>query len=690
MNRTLIIRTPNGDFDLYEGEQIVQTSSIFNLKDITSRSGDYTNEFSMPLTNNNRSLIEFADFVPSINTLPYKKLTVEIIIDELTFKTGFIEITGINESINAKFYSGNSVFYDLVKSIYVNDLDWSQYDHIWNLSNAVASSVNLYGYVYPIINYNGQVLAGDVLDVRYVLPSTYLRTVLDLMYERFGYTAIYNFDTSDLDCATLPFANKNPIVSDQVILDNSVDGSNDADFGVSTRVSLSYDQLKSDYVYSFDTPSTQISQRIRVNIFAAGTGSNWNSIGSEYNTVIGGIYNYTLFLDMINTDPGIPDPWRPYTFSDVDPADISSTSYPDLYIGYHNTEIRFIRNIAGTETVIDQVNIGSASTITGSIQLNQGDTLYVLVVSYGNVIYKTIGGVSGSFFFNASPTIKQDCTLLIEMQPELIFGGQITYSLMLPKIKCSDFLRDQCIRFGFLLDINEDSKTINLRRFDDVTKNIPINKNWTLKRDKSKKPDIKFKYDTYAQLNYFKHKEDKSVINTPNGSEYNLVIQNKNLESKKDFYISPFGVTENNLFFGEITSYINLYDTSENRFNKNVQPRILFTEQAAHQFKFTDGTTTSSYINAIRCWFIDQDIPQLCMGFGISLIDKNSKTIVNTLQNLRIVTDDYNLNIIDVKGIDYFIPIYDDEYQSYFFISLIKDFNYTSHQLTEVELIKLN
>jgi len=76
----LIIRTPNGDFDLFGNEDIVQTSGIFNLADITIRTGEYTNVINFPLTNNNRRIIEYADFMPSINTLPYKKVETQIIV----------------------------------------------------------------------------------------------------------------------------------------------------------------------------------------------------------------------------------------------------------------------------------------------------------------------------------------------------------------------------------------------------------------------------------------------------------------------------------------------------------------------------------------------------------------------------------------------------------------------------------
>lgn len=141
----LILRTANGDFDLFGNEDIVQTLGIFTFEDITARSGEYTPIFDLPLTNNNRKLIEYSDFIPSINTAPYKKIAVTLIVGGLDFKTGFIVIDSISDVIKTRFFSGNSNFYDLLKSIYLTDLDWSDLDHTWNYTNAVSSSANTNG-----------------------------------------------------------------------------------------------------------------------------------------------------------------------------------------------------------------------------------------------------------------------------------------------------------------------------------------------------------------------------------------------------------------------------------------------------------------------------------------------------------------------------------------------------------------
>ena len=212
MAEGLVIRTPNGDFDLFGNEDIVQTSGIFNLSDITIRTGEYTNLISFPITNNNLQILEYADFMTSLNTLPYKKVSAQIIVDGLVIKNGFIAIPEIKDTIQGRFYSGNTVFYDLIKNLNLGDLDWSAYDHIWNYTNATASSVNTSGYVYPVMDYGGQNLSGDIVDVRKILPATFCRTILDLIISQTGYTAVEDFYGNDFSFkkTLLPFSRKNP------------------------------------------------------------------------------------------------------------------------------------------------------------------------------------------------------------------------------------------------------------------------------------------------------------------------------------------------------------------------------------------------------------------------------------------------------------------------------------------------
>jgi len=54
------------------------------------------------------------------------------------------------------------------------------------------------------------------------------------------------------------------------------------------------------------------------------------------------------------------------------------------------------------------------------------------------------------------------------------------------------------------------------------------------------------------------------------------------------------------------------------------------------------------------------------------------------------LTIDIRLDILDILNLNYLYPIYLNDYNAYFFISSLNQFDYTSNDSTEVELIKLN
>lgn len=697
----LILRTANGDFDLFGSESIVQTLGIFSFNDITAFNGEYTNVFNLPLTNNNRRLIEYADFIPSINTAPYKKIAVTLIVGGLDFKPGFIVIDSISDVIKTRVFSGNANFYDLIKSVYLTDLDWSDLNHTWNYTNAVASAANTGGYIYPVMDFGGQNLASDTVDVRKILPSTFNKTILQKIFEYTGYNYVDDFDRTDLNKSLLPYVNKNPTYPASYITLNSFEGSNIVDYGYNELLYIDYDTLNASNVYIDISPTLPFTFTVFPNYFiydnkrisytqaATGTGTYWSQLNNEYTSNANGVYAYDVVIDFktINTH---------YSFESVITSDFGGGSPGQPALINNRVIVILWVNRSGVLSQLENNQVTTGVSWSGKVVLNAGDKLFITYKQVGTINFKCVTtgssypgkGVFGLRFF---PEVDYTTNIFdLVLDPNLTFGNPITYSTMLPKMKCNDFLKDICIRFGLLLDVNEDSKTVTISQIKKLTDNIPNAKDWSSKLDESELPDIEFMYSNYAQNNLFTHTEDKTVVNKQIGGDYNLIIDNSNLEANKTFYTSPFSECENIDFNGVVTSVIPTYNNSTTFFDKDVKPKILFSEPVFGMFKFTDGTSTSGYITTKRVYFIDLDVPDLSMGFQTSLMPKNSQTLISTLQNIRIVKANFNLNINDIKSIDWLTPVYIDQFQSYFFITSINQFNYTNPDLTEVELIKLN
>lgn len=698
----LILRTANGDFDLFGNESIVQTLGIFSFEDITSRSGEYTNVFNLPLTNNNRKLIEYADFIPSINTSPYKKIKLILIVGGIEFKNGFLVIDLISDVIKARFFSGNTTFYELLKSIYLNDLDWSDLNHTWNYANAIASSANNSGYIYPVMDYGGQTLSSDIVDIRKILPATFVKTILGKIFEYTDYEVIDDFDRTDLNKSVLPYSKKNPTVSTEIQLLNKVDVGLSNNY-ISLVTSLLCIVDKNFRYFNTNTLDGTTFGTLNPSLFpiyynttnTVNSSTRFDRLINRFSPLYTGIYDFDFLVELNDYDC-IHAAYYPNVASYLANTEITLSVIKN-YGTSNETEVGFIELSTGLET---GTPIGSYSqmgalaqtilnnNVTGSAYLQVGDTLDFRIEYF---LSSTLNiAVDNAVTVSFDPVILDTSYIKVNLKPELVFGGVITYASMLPKIKASDFLKDISIRFGLILSINEDTKTVTVSKIDKLTDNIPNSLNWSNKLDESDLPELSFKFDNYAQNNLFQHKVDNSVLKLNPDADYNLTIDNANLELSKDFYTSPFSQSENIDFDGTLTTYINLYDVNTNKFDNDVNYRICFSEAVTGLFKFTDGTSTSGYINTKRVYFIDYTLPTLSMGFGIGLIPKNSQTLVSTLQNIRIVKANFNLNINDIKSIDWLTPVYIEQFQSYFFVTSISQFNYTNPDLTEVELIKLN
>jgi hypothetical protein len=704
----LSIETNSGVFDLYDSEKIVQTISVFNFSDLTLRAGEFTNTFKLPTTSNNLQLIKYANSVLTVNTGVYEKIECSIVVDSVVIRNGFLSVDSVGENILANFYSGNTVFYDLIKNKNLPDFEWSDFNHAWNYTNAVAKSNASSGYVYPLINYGYQNLASDIIDVRQILPSTYAKEILNRIVTQLRYTANYNFDTSDFDTVILPYAKKNPEISNEIRLLNQVDLGNFNDYSINGLPTyVHYGARTNPFFVStggldINGVPTPYDARMDISynkINTAGSSTLYDFVENIFTPQYAGTYDFDFTCELLDYD------YMSFVFSPVVASfnmntntrlcvykvDASGARVQQLANTIANTGI-----LSGTSTTvvpaIPQTFI--TNTVNGSVYLEVGERLEACLEYTFFGSYSQSANVKTQLTGNFTPTVRSLTYLKVDLQPTLVFNGLITYKSMLPKIKASEFLKDLCIRFGLILNINELTKTIDINILDKVKSNIPNAKDWSDKLDLTKKPQLLFKYDSYAQINNIKHKDDKSVQETPIGSDYQLLIVNSNLENEKDLYVSPFGVSEQCVFTVPTpdvsTLLIRLYDNVSNRFNKDVQLRIAYCESVTGKFKYTDGTTTSGYIDVKRVWFVDNSKPDKSMGFGFNLIDKYSNTLINTLTNIKIVKCSVYLNLIDILTYDFFTPVYIEHFDSYFIVSNINQYDYTNEGTTEVELIKLN
>lgn len=680
----------NGNFvELYQDEKIVQSLSVLNITDITKRYSEYTNAFKVPRTNANSNIIEFADFITSETSFPFVKNPCTIYINGFAWKKGYLQLIEVAKDLTLRFYTGNIGFYNVLKAAKLSQLQLSTYDHTWNLLTAIASRNNTEGYSYALIDYNGMATTGSTVDVRRLLPAYFDKTLMVALCEENGYTLINNIAGSTLteyESGILPTTKKNPVIPAEIIDANKyIAGPWGIELGVSFVLFNIFQNSNFGYTTNGNIP-------IRFPFYNATLGANPNLYDISNGINVGtGVFtaqyagNYKVTTDF----------YIEYQFNE------SWTSSPNKTTNvYLSVEIDVngvaVQNIATNNFSTSTTNPTIYSFDThvdneSTIYLNTGDQLRIVYYAQHDTV---VGSYSGAISVSVGSGIVVTefpvsySGLKIELQPELTFGSELKAPYLLPDISQADYFKDTCLRYCLIPTVNEDTKEVTLTQFNTIKNNIGNAVNWSSLVDETNEPSLTFDISGYAQLNNVKHKEDKSILNEVIGADYIISLNNQNLEAEKDLYTSPFAASEDVTRLGtKEMIYIDLHDGTS--FTKSVQPRRCYLERVAGSIDYTDGTTTiTTGGNIPLTWFIRAD-KSYNMGFGNNQMSRYSNDLINILQNLRIIKIDIRLSLIDILNLNYFYPVYLSQYNAYFFVSNVNQFDYTSNDATEVELIKL-
>jgi hypothetical protein len=149
---------------------------------------------------------------------PSKRASAIIYADTIEQLRGFVQLTDVvvnyqNQVIyKIVFYGQNSDLFKKLSDKRLNELDLSEYDHVWNydnISNSWATSVIQNGgpvsfelgkgYFYPMVytNRDGQKETPDNWYVRYFTPWIYFKTLIDAIFSEAGFSYQSNFFNSE-------------------------------------------------------------------------------------------------------------------------------------------------------------------------------------------------------------------------------------------------------------------------------------------------------------------------------------------------------------------------------------------------------------------------------------------------------------------------------------------------------------
>jgi hypothetical protein len=200
---------------LSDGERIIMKKAPAKMGDLSTRSGDFTNDFQVKASAELNEVFGFASNLQTQSSVPQTKQDAELKISgQYSVARGFIQLAEYNEITNTytlTFYAGLIPWVSLIGDAKLRDIYLSDLDHVWDAAAITGSFNNTEGYIYPWINY-GRLdnISGIVADPMFVTdwyPAVFQKTLIYRIFEAIGYKVGGSFVNDwQYQNAIIPFA----------------------------------------------------------------------------------------------------------------------------------------------------------------------------------------------------------------------------------------------------------------------------------------------------------------------------------------------------------------------------------------------------------------------------------------------------------------------------------------------------
>lgn len=503
------------------------TYQISDVRDLNSKSSSYTKQFKIPGT---KQVNEIFSYIFEINNEsefnPNLKILCQVLQDGQNILQGYLQLKKINidYEINtieyeAVIYSANDNLVKQLSGVYMQDLDFSSYNHYFSsttISGSWGYNTNRGGFVYPLADFVGKNWSKEsisspskyinLVDLR---PCIYLKNAVDAIFDYAGYTYTSDFfNSTRYKKIIMPLTN--------FVLPKE-------------RVEAHRFKAVTSGVSYFDSTSNQVE------LFDIVFEDDYSGSG----TTTGG-YDYS---DNYNTSTGI------YTFEYAFKGTVSMhleyvvpTQLQAIVVSF---ALVVIRNGVTTYLYTSPQLVGGQTQLpiditTSEFDFMPGDTLQL----QAQRIYENITPFATFEFFDNS-------YIQLNLTDTIVYGSLVEVTNIMPnKIKAIDFLSS--VFKVFNLHFEEDKanhKNIIIESRDDFYTNSEI-VDWSSKLDISKSFEQTILPELQSKEILLTWSSDKDYFNnyyTTKKGENNIYGQ-KSIEVDNDFLKEDSKLTISNIF----------------------------------------------------------------------------------------------------------------------------------------------
>ena len=685
--------------DLFDRDKLrlALTYSIADINKIDTRSSGTSKTITLPATDNNNKIFGFGTDVNSSDALDQnERRTAHIEVGGTILLRGFAKINkNIVKNRNkigqyqVVIIGDNGDWKEKLSERNVNELDYSDQDHIYNKANIDLSETisTDRDYVYPLINY-GATLGGHPItgnnDIHDVLVedrffALNVKKLLIRMFKAIGTKIDSGFiDTLFFGKLYLPFVNE--------ILRNSKDFTDNQLIRVgltsdSTLSPTAINNGSTDLEFSFLTEFQLLNESGQF----FDEGSNFNAVSNGYDPPKKSKHK---FIFQVNIS---------YTLQN--PSNIPGKI--ELIIRKRVIE----NNVFVSKTIKSEQFLLRPQDTTAKIMKIETDFIDVTPGEQIGVKAKIILAPNEGGF---NMTLKEQNTFFSnDISSQAFEGDLIDFSENLPDINQLDFVKGIKDLFNLYFLYDADTRTVFIEPRDEFYKSRAID--WTDKFDKSKNEEITYLNGNLKKIITYRYQDDSNDGWVQQIESENDIIIASNEITNPNKFVNGEQNAGTNLFAPTIMrpfDYIGLLVSKVPTLNKDaiIPPDI--------SEKTTNFKTRILYFDSVRTtetgesWFFEgverTDYPYF---FSVDVVSDNdnslyydntrrSKGLFNkyyenlhdTLNNGVLYTAFFNLNDSDISNLDFRVPIFVKN--TYYLLNKIINYDPLLKKTTKAELIR--
>ncbi len=644
------------DFLDSDSSVIAQTYAVNQIGELETRQGGFSNDFTIPLTDKNKGILEFPDDINSSSRNPYSKVDATLYDKGAPIADGFLRFQIVDQNtLQASFFADNTNWYNLIKDKKLTDLNLTAFDHTWDFTT-IAAAINAdkdSGYTYPLIDY-GEFSANNTLQIfsDQMFPAMFVLTLVESLLFDIGWKVDGEVTEHPLyKRMIVPFSGPAFVHNQTWVTDNTTTDTATVPFvfdddppllliwvtAASTEITIATDP--GEYTVTVTLLFSSVANAVKLILF-----KNSVEVGSIGFFGIGSVVNFTFIVSELALEPG-----------DVLEVQIQAgLSSPVVTLENATIEIEPTLEIArGSEIQMSSI----------MPDMKQSDFMRYIAFAFGAI-------------FQANQLSK---TLTIS------FFKSITDNV------------SNALDWSNKIDISA-TKEVD---FTQLLSNYAIQAIMTYAEDDNDAELIQYQDETGQRF-----------------GQGQFDIDNEHLEGIKTIYESPFSSMININSFSN-TMYIPQIRFIENGereltpapkvaiLSKNILVSKLSLDLYGHLRIIDDpdgySGTFEDLLSIPFCWFaktayieeIDSILDSLPFDqiqfpnmVGEPLKDRFLKPYEDILNEIKYLRAFVHLTEVDINALDFTVPVKIEFYKAYFYISKIVNFQ-GREKVTEVELVKI-